>query len=288
MSLNKVIVVIPVHKPALTQNELASLKQCYRILGSHPIRIVAPEGMDMSVYQNAVPGCESIIISPEWLSGIQQYNKLKISKYFYDLFKDYEYLLTYELDAWVFRDELLYWCNKGYDYIGAPWFDGYDYMAKKHILSVGNSGFSLRNIQVTLDLINRSDKILWLRKWWYALRIQGVFRFERLKIIERIFKIKFTDRFHQLIDGYGNHEDIHWARTVASTFPEYKIAPVSEAFRFSIEGNPSEVFMLNNYQIPFGCHAWEKYEPEFWKEFIHPDNDEEQPKKISDAGFFRC
>ena len=39
------------------------------------------------------------------------------------------------------RDELLDWCNKNYDYIGAPW-------VKKErdniLLKTGNGGFSLR------------------------------------------------------------------------------------------------------------------------------------------------
>ena len=30
-------------------------------------------------------------------------------------------MLIYQLDAYVFKDELLNWANKGYDYIGAPW-----------------------------------------------------------------------------------------------------------------------------------------------------------------------
>lgn len=30
--------------------------------------------------------------------------------------------MIYQLDAWVFNDELSSWCSLGYDYIGAPFF----------------------------------------------------------------------------------------------------------------------------------------------------------------------
>lgn len=43
-----------------------------------------------------------------------------LTKEFYLRFRQWEYLLIYQLDAYVFQDELMDWCNKGYDYIGAP------------------------------------------------------------------------------------------------------------------------------------------------------------------------
>lgn len=43
----KNVVVIPVYKVQPTNNELCSLRQCLRILGSHDIRLIAPEGLDL-------------------------------------------------------------------------------------------------------------------------------------------------------------------------------------------------------------------------------------------------
>jgi len=43
-----------------------------------------------------------------------------MSPAFYDAFKAFDYILIYQLDAFVFRDELEYFCSLGYDYIGAP------------------------------------------------------------------------------------------------------------------------------------------------------------------------
>jgi hypothetical protein len=57
-------------------------------------------------------------------------------------------MLIYQLDAWVFKDDLMKWCNKGYDYIGAPWFEDFgSYEKGKKLWRVGNGGFSLRKIK---------------------------------------------------------------------------------------------------------------------------------------------
>ena len=35
-------------------------------------------------------------------------------------FLEYQYMLIYQLDAFVFEDKLDYFCELGYDYIGIP------------------------------------------------------------------------------------------------------------------------------------------------------------------------
>lgn len=268
MNRKSVIILIIVHKERMSDSEKASLSQCYKILGKHPIKLICPVNLDVSVYYEVNPHAEIEFIDSKWQENYYMFNELKKSRFLYQKFREYDYVLFYELDAWVFKDELNYWCNRGYDYIGAPWFEAYDPITKKLTLNVGNGGFSLRNLKKSLSLIKKIDTILWIRKCWYYLRIQSIIKFERLRIIELIFKMKFNEDFHKLIKGYGIHEDIYWAKTVASLFSEFKVAPVQEAFKFSIEGNPSEAFELNGNHLPFGCHAWEKYEPEFWKRFI--------------------
>lgn len=37
---------------------------------------------------------------------------------------------------------------------------------------------------------------------------------------------------------------------------------------FSFEVNPGFLFEQKAFKFPFGCHAWEKYEPEFWKQNV--------------------
>ena len=41
-----------------------------------------------------------------------------------------------------------------------------------------------------------------------------------------------------------------------------------DALRFSFEVNPKSLYKMNNDKLPFGCHGWRKYDPDFWKQFI--------------------
>jgi hypothetical protein len=51
-------------------------------------------------------------------------------------------------------------------------------------------------------------------------------------------------------------------------YPEIRIAPIKVGLRFTFEANPIICNDLNNHEIPFGCHAWEKYDKEFWLPYI--------------------
>ena len=43
-------------------------------------------------------------------------------------------------------------------------------------------------------------------------------------------------------------------------FPWFKVASFDEARKFSFECNPRKLFELNQNQLPFGCHAWQKHD----------------------------
>src|ERR1700744_3127313 len=116
MSSNKnVCVVLSVYDPAPSHYELISFQQCFKILGNHPIYIIAPHGLDLSAYLAVVPDFKVKYVDKRWLASKLDYNKFKLSQYFYGLFKGYTFLLTYELDAFVFTDDVAYWCDKDYD-----------------------------------------------------------------------------------------------------------------------------------------------------------------------------
>lgn len=86
----------------------------------------------------------------KWFESVSTYSVFMLTKEFYEKFTSYEFLLIYQLDAWVFRNELEYWCAQGYDYLGAPWFKDATTMYSK----AGNGGFSLRNVRACLDAID--------------------------------------------------------------------------------------------------------------------------------------
>ena len=44
---------------------------------------------------------------------------------------------------------------------------------------------------------------------------------------------------------------------------------INEAVKFAFELYPSTLFEFNNENLPFGCHAWDKYEYNtFWQKYI--------------------
>ena len=160
MNKNEVTVVIPIYKTELLDFEIKSLNQCVKILGHHSIVFVQPESLDASSI-NFEGRISSEKFPDHYFKSVFGYNRLMLTDSFYERFVHSKYILIYQLDAYVFKDELLYWCSKDYDYIGAPWIASPDKGIKKLLslfdskkkkerskifYKVGNGGFSLRKV----------------------------------------------------------------------------------------------------------------------------------------------
>lgn len=48
----------------------------------------------------------------------------------------------------------------------------------------------------------------------------------------------------------------------------FKVAPLSIACEFSFETHVRKCFEINDRRLPFGCHAWERYDYLFWRPYI--------------------
>jgi hypothetical protein len=48
-----------------------------------------------------------------------------------------------------------------------------------------------------------------------------------------------------------------------------KLPNWKEGLSFAFEKNPQISYSLLEDSLPFGCHAWEKYNPSFWQKFIY-------------------
>ena len=49
---------------------------------------------------------------------------------------------------------------------------------------------------------------------------------------------------------------------------EFSIAPFETALKFSFEVAPRQCFEMNNQSLPFGCHAWARYDRSFWEPYL--------------------
>lgn len=257
------IVVVPIHRDKLTINEELSLKRLMLVLSNWKLVILCPrQNKNVDFY-----GLEKIVVNSFWMSDLKSYNKLKKSKFFYKHFGSYKFILTYELDAYVFRDELDMWCSKGYDYIGAPWFDGFTQAdLNSEIIGVGNSGFSLRKVSLK-DKINeyiQPPKIYFSKN--YVLMFLGFLVFLFFKVLRKFNLNNSVFLFN------NDPEDIFYGYRLKEKGIQINIAPISEAIKFSFEINPRKLFRINNNELPFGCHAWWKYDFDFWKGHVNYEN----------------
>jgi hypothetical protein len=205
-------------------------------------------------------------------TSVDGYNTLMLSREFYLRFASYEYILTYQLDAFIFYDNLSYWCDLGYSYVGAPWFEGFLPKDKKaHLWKVGNGGFTLRKIADCLRVLNTySILIPWrqmLDEYW-AGRLVGLKSYYALTR-----SLLIGNNTHWRFNDYANYrhrhqEDYFWGVLSSEKFDWFRVPSAQEALQFSFEVEPKRMYELNNFQLPMGCHAWEKYDRPFWETFI--------------------
>lgn len=160
MNTTAVTIVIPIYKTNLSDTEKMSLNQCMKILQHYKIVFIHPEGLDVNSI-NFNGKIKSETFEKKYFTSVLGYNSLMLSSEFYERFLDSKYMLIYQLDAFVFSDQLKKWCDKDFDYIGAPWISSPNSLMKKITLlfaskqkkerqkiffKVGNGGFSLRNV----------------------------------------------------------------------------------------------------------------------------------------------
>lgn len=263
--MNK-IVVVPVYRSSINEVEKISYCQCCRVFKARTICLVAPEGLDLTIYKILSDSCgaetEVKRLDIAFFQSIQSYNRLMLDIQFYERFKDYDYMLIYQLDAWVFRDELDYWCGLGYDYIGAPWFENYGtYEDGNKLWAVGNGGFSLRRIQYFIDLLEHNGPI----KDANTLGLTSSLK-------NRIYKFLYAKGYQNRVSYFRKDptlfEDVFYTVYLKGTRFKAKVPSAEEAALFAFEKSPSYLYSLTG-KLPFGCHAWEKNEYEsFWKEYI--------------------
>lgn len=249
------VVVFPLYQ-APHQTELAFLENGLRLTKGYKQVIVAPEGLIIDDAYGELNQLEVKRFAKHYFEGIQGYNQLLLSKAFYGTFSLFDYLLIHQADAYLFKNELSFWCEKDYDYIGAPWFrpdklnrgkvfntaQALKLSFKKNKLygnrynKVGNGGLSLRKVNTALEVLAKVDPVL-------------------LK--------KYTSE-----QGDEYNEDVFWSLEVPQ-FTNFNIPDWQEAMKFAVEFYPSTAYQQYlNEELPFGCHAPMKHEPEFWKKFI--------------------
>src|SRR5437868_3719188 len=148
----------------------------------------------------------------------------------------------YHLDSLVLADQMIDWCNAGFDYIGAPWLPCSDTPWVREP-GVGNGGFALMKIESVLKVLqNRYRKRP--GAFWLDLIMRNRSRCGPLVSLLQRFEKQFPGL--QLINRpveewqitadpgpYGRNNDFFWAFEAVEYLPDFRIAPVREALKFA-------------------------------------------------------
>lgn len=240
--MKKCVILIPVWKYELYDYEIISLQRTislYQHSDIADIMFLIPKIFD--IYNllntnNIKYDKDSIfycyVFDEEFFKSSITYNKIMLN---YDTYSnlidkyEYEYMLIVQTDAYIFNEQLEYWINKNYNYIGSyegiiknyyinEVFDISHYtIDNKFPLIHMNGGFSLRKMQYCIDILKNI----------------GI-------LSDYIFQSNFAT--------YG--EDL-----IYSIYTNNQISALD-----SIKFGYSHIFFydsyaINNYQLPFGAHA---------------------------------
>lgn len=250
-----VITIIPIYRLP-NDVEAAALQNNLRLLKGMPIVFLRPEGLDISPLLAQYPQVGEKAVSDEWLGtkcGIAGYNRMMMSAEFYDLFADYDYLFICHVDAWIFRNELASWCERGYDHVAAPWPTRPRY-----------TRFPLKQYLWLKLRLKSTGKVLHCQMFGRigngGLSLRRVNAFREASVRYKAEADRFLAKDHPLYN-----EDLFWALVPT----ELRLPTVAEALTFSFDLKPALCYEQNGRQLPMACHGFNKPgRTAFWQQFI--------------------
>lgn len=231
------VTVVPAYQATLAASEAFALIQLKR-LSVHNISLVCPRHLEVTAYLELIPDLRVIRLPEEHFTSVQSYNALMLQPWFYELFaNDYEWMLVYQLDAFLLSNHITDFCESGYHYFGAPWrigfpqsrflFNRWPITINRKRFHVGNGGLSLRHLEKTVDLLQRKQA--------------------------HISKTFFME---DVFFGYWGSIDDH-----------FKACPADIAATFSLESHP-EYWVKLTEKLPMGFHGHTVWSPDFYKPLL--------------------
>lgn len=260
-----------------------ALRHLARHLAAFPISLLAPDGLDLAAYRDWLPRATVERASPTHFASVHAYNALMLGTDVYERYEGFDYLLCHQLDAAVFSDALLSWCERGYDYVGAPWMrvEGNRLICA----GVGNGGLSLRCVAAALRVLRAGGRGRWATGMGHIdarLRllpqdhIDLTISEDALRALVGRAAKAYPDRSRRrlywslragpsrFLRRFRRHEDYFWSFAAPLLDPAFRVAPPEEALRFAVETEPARCLAALGGRLPFGCHAWHRHGPEVW------------------------
>lgn len=254
----KIAIVIPIYKSTLNQYEQVALYRCHSVLNDYPIIFVIPKSFDFDPVEIPMNNFQVIRFDDTFFKGIAGYNQLMLSSCFYKAFTKYEYILIYQLDAYIFTDNLLNWCEKGYDYVGAPWVPSQKYEQTHYRLGLRILNFFSNMTGIKTGILN------------YFKVGNGGFSLRKVESFLRITQLEERRiNYYLSHNGPRFHEDVFWGVEMVKQHKNFKTPKWKEALDFSFDVRPHLAYKYSNHKLPMGCHAWNsKAHFDFWENHI--------------------
>src|SRR3989344_6635991 len=100
MLRKKVVILIPTHRPSITQDDEISLMHLKKYLKKYDTFFVLPKSVSSREFIKR--GFKVKKVNNNFFGTLRRNNEMYLSSEFYKEFKDYMFMLIYQLDALVF------------------------------------------------------------------------------------------------------------------------------------------------------------------------------------------
>ncbi len=230
-TLPSCVVLIPIYRARLPQHEEAALGVSLSHLKGWPVWFIGPQGLDWGWYREQAPEGVFLAFEPHYFASARSYSQLLLNPDFYARLEGFDFHLICQTDAVVLRPTLSQFLLQDYHYWGAPWPNGWSIDLPVRIGArtelfklnafVGNGGLSLRKTQAVRQLLG-----------------------------------EFPETLHAWV-AVGNPEDLFIA-LLGGLSKDFRIPNLRKAAAFAIELEPERMLFLNQGELPFGAHQWDR------------------------------
>ncbi|WP_120499335.1 DUF5672 family protein [Roseovarius sp. EL26] len=258
-------VLVPVYRP-LSDFEAAIVRHNLSLLSDHQAALFGPSSKRdilVSTAETLIKDTGANItvecFDDHYFKDVYGYSQLLLAHEFFERFKDVTHVLICQTDALILSGNLQQWLETDYSYIGAPIFKGFakPVMPPK-FTNMLNGGLSLRNVG---DAQRALKKVSFLKKSKWS----RVFKKLGLLLISNMV-LRLIGRKSFVIINENVHEDVIWTGQIRACVPGFTTPGLDTALRFAFEVLPRYLYEKNGRELPFGCHAFEAHDPDFWHE----------------------
>jgi hypothetical protein len=86
-------------------------------VSKYPVILFTYEGADLSHFEMNHDRLEVLTFKQKYFESRETLSNLFLMEDFYNRFTWSTFILIHELNSWIVKDEIYYWCKQGYDYL---------------------------------------------------------------------------------------------------------------------------------------------------------------------------